>query len=332
MGVNVSNQMIDSTTSIVSNALNEVSTELNSSVSSYTASTQQMPIRIKTTKMVNSNLNFSQNADLKITTMLQNSNELSNDLTNKLEAKLKETLTNQLTQANEDLNLGQLNISNAQTSTKTYIEQNLSTVIKTGVNNSVSQYANGIQYMPVEIKDVLMENSSMNFSQSMLIKVLAKNISTNIVDNVIKSTLTADVQKKIQNKAEQLNKGIDLMGIFSVIAVVGGGVFLATASQIIDFCKENPDHENCKVSTYEQLGGYDQHYGGLTKEEKEETLYKKKLFLGCIVLLILIYLAYKYAKKWVADRYDISYLGHLKPETKSGFYVRPNIFYKQHII
>ena len=79
MGANVSNQMIESTTSIVSNAMTEISTTVNSSTSSYTVATQEMPVRIKGLRMTNSSITFNQKADLAVTTMLESSNELSND-------------------------------------------------------------------------------------------------------------------------------------------------------------------------------------------------------------------------------------------------------------
>lgn len=232
MGANVSNQMIDSTTSIVSNAMTEISTTINSSTSSYTAATQEMPVRIKGLRMTNSSITFNQKADLAVTTMLESSNELSNDLTNKLKATLKETMVNELTQANEGLNLGQLNISNSQQSTRTYIENNVENIIKTAINNSVSQTTDGRQYMPVDVENVIMKGSSIVFNQEMQIKAIAKNISTSIVKNVIKNSLTADVTKDLTNKTEQLNKGLDLFAIIGlIVVVVMGGGFMALKGQ-----------------------------------------------------------------------------------------------------
>lgn len=231
MGANVSNQMIESTTTMVSNAMTEISTTVNSSTSSYTAATQEMPVRIKGLRMTNSSITFNQKADLAVTTMLESSNELSNDLTNKLKATLKETMINELTQANEGLNLGQLNISNSQQSTSTYIDNNVENIITTAINNSVSQTTDGRQYMPVDVEDVIMQGSSIVFNQEMQIKAIAKNISTSIVKNVIKNSLTADVTKDLTNKTEQLNKGLDMFAIVGLIVVVViGGVGYKTVN------------------------------------------------------------------------------------------------------
>ena len=297
MGVNVSNQMIDSTTSMVSNALNEISADIKSSTSSYTIADQEMSIVFDGVTSTDSTFNFNQKMDLTVSTMLESSSDLSNDLSNKLESKLQETLSNELKQANEDLNLGQLNISNAQTSTNAYIEQNLSTIIKTGIDNSVKRDTNGRQYMPARFLDSTFKNSTVNVNQEMVMDLVAKNVSTNIVKNVIKNAIKGDVHKEVKQKADQLNAGIDIMAMFSVLIVIVGGVVFVSSSKTINAAKAASN--------------------------------KKKLALGCIVTLILIFVIFVFAKKWVASDYDTSYLGDLAPETKSGFCARPRMFYRR---
>jgi len=342
MGANVSNQMIESTTSMVSNAMTEISTTVNSSTSSYTAATQEMPVRIKGLRMTNSSITFNQKADLAVTTMLESSNELSNDLTNKLKATLKETLINDLTQANEGLNLGQLNISNAQQSTSTYIENNVENIIKTAVNNSVSQTTDGRQYMPVDVENVIMKGSSIVFNQEMQIKAIAKNISTNIVNNVIKNTLTADVTKELTNKTEQLNKGLNIFAIFGIIAVVivGGVGYKAVKGQTQEMKRliSKKDTNSVRGDDYPGVN----YYGGVlsdaeaaeaarkAKELAKEIASTKKLYaIGGVIALILIFAVWYYGKQWVAGKYDISYLGDLEPEGgRSGFYA-PSMVYSR---
>ena len=321
MGANVSNQMIESTTSIVSNAMTEIATTVNSSTSSYTVATQEMPVRIKGLRMTNSSITFNQKADLAVTTMLESSNELSNDLTNKLKATLKETMMNELTQANEGLNLGQLNISNSQQSTSTYIENNVENIIKTAIDNSVAQTTDGRQYMPVDVENVIMKGSSIVFNQEMQIKAIAKNVSTSIVQNVIKNALTADVTKDLTNKTEQLNKGLDIFAIFGLIAVViVGGVGYKT------------------VQGQKQKNQGDYYGGGSSDDEatrnpeelaKEIASTKKWYAIGCVIALILIFAVWYYGTQWVAVKYDISYLGDLEPEGgRSGFYA-PRMVYSR---
>ena len=368
MGANVSNQMIESTTSIVSNAMTEISTTVNSSTSSYTAATQEMPVYIKGLTMINSDITFNQTADIRVSTMLENSTKLSHDLANKLKATLKETMVNDLTQANEGLNLGQLNTSNSQQSTSTYIENNVENIIRSTINNEVTQNINGVQSMPVTLLDVTMKGSSITFNQEMQIEAIAKNVSTNIVKNVIKNVLTADVTKDLTNKTEQLNKGLDMFAIFGLIAVViiGGVGYKAVQGQAQEMKRQKfrggpgskrrgnisvpgmqrrGDTGNFNVrggdddySGGDYYGGDDDYSGGdddysggvlsdaeaarKTKELAKEIASTKKWYaIGCVIALILIFAVWYYGKQWVAGKYDISYLGDLKPEGgRSGFY------------
>ena len=70
MGANVSNQMIESTTSIVSNAMTAIATTFNSSTSSYTSATQVMPVWIRALCIANSTMSFNQTADILVSTKL----------------------------------------------------------------------------------------------------------------------------------------------------------------------------------------------------------------------------------------------------------------------
>jgi hypothetical protein len=390
MGANVSNQMIESTTSIVSNAMTEIATTVNSSTSSYTASTQEMPVRITGLRATNSSLTFNQKADIAVTTMLESSNELSNDLTNKLKATLKETMVNDLKQANEGLNLGQLNISNAEQRTRTYIENNVENIIKTSINNSVRGETVGKQYMPVDLENVILKGSSIVFNQEMQIKAIAKNVSTSIVTNVIKNALTSDVTKDLTNKTEQLNKGMDIFTIIAVLFVValGGIGYKAVqgkekemkmqmfrngqgskrrgnisgprgaqgpsrkysynekndlSESDIDAIRTRPRRGG--TGNFNVLGGDDDYsggdyYGGVlsdaeaaeaarkAKGKKKKLASTKKWYaIGGVIALILIFAVWYYGKQWVADKYDISYLGDLEPEGgRSGFYA-PSMVY-----
>jgi hypothetical protein len=360
MGANVSNQMIDSTTSIVSKALTDISTTVKSSNSSYTEAKQEMSVFIKGLTMINSDITFDQTADITVSTMLENSTKLSNDLANKLKATLKETMVNDLTQANEGLNLGQLNISNSQQRTRSYIENNVENIISSTINNEVTQYINGVQTMPVTLLDVTMKGSSIIFNQEMQIKAIAKNVSTNIVKNVIKNVLTADVTKELTNKTEQLNKGLDLLLILVIIVVViVGGIGYKTVQgqtkemKMWKFRSGRGSKRRGNISVpgmqrrggtgnFNVCGGDDDYsggdyYGGVlsdteatrkTKELAKEIASTKKWYaIGCVIALILIFAVWYYGKQWVAGKYDISYLGDLEPNGgRSGFYA-PSMVY-----
>lgn len=361
MGANVSNQMIESTTSIVSNAMTEISTTVNSGTSSYTTATQEMPIHIRGLTMTDSNMEWHQKADLAVTAMLNSSADLSNDLSNKLKATLKETMVNDLTQANEGLNLGQLNISNSQQRTRSYIENNLENIVNSTINNVVTEYIDGIQQMPITLDDVIMKGSSIVFNQEMQIESISKNISTSIVKNVIKNALTADVTKDLTNKTKQLNKGLDIFGIIAVVIVGGVGykIFRGQTQEMkmqkFRSGRGSKRRGNISVPGMQRRGGTGNfnvrggdddysggdYYGGVlsdaeatrkTKELAKEMASTKKWYaIGGVIALILIFAVWYYGKQWVAGKYDISYLGDLEPEGgRSGFYAPSMVYSRPH--
>jgi hypothetical protein len=246
-------------------------------------------------------------------------------------------MINELTQANEGLNLGQLNISNSKQRTSTYIENNVENIIKTAINNSVRGETVGRQYMPVDLENVILKGSSIVFNQEMQIKAIAKNVSTSIVKNVIKNALTADVTKDLTNKTEQLNKGLDMFAIFGLIAVVsiGGVGYKAVQGQ-----KKEMKMQKFGSRRGDYYGGDDDYSGGVLSDDeaaeearkteelaKEIASTKKWYAIGGIIALILIFAVWYYGKQWVAGKYDISYLGDLEPKGgRSGFCV-PSMVY-----
>jgi len=300
MGTNVSTQMIESTTNIVNESLTEISSEIENNASGQVSISQSMPIEIIGIEATSSSFEFNQTASASVTVILENSTEMNNDLANKLEAKLTETLSNELTQANEDLNLGQTNISAMQSSTSTFIKQNITNLIHTGIKNSVTVNSHGIQSMPITLKNSKFKDSQFKVTQSMQLEAVAKNISSAIVTNVVKNVLTADVKKEISNKAEQLNKGVDILAIVGILVICGCGVgafvmfkgissYEDTANKAIDAYKENTNKMDIKT------GGGNM---GL----------KIKISIGIIILIVLFLIFIKYKKDEIKNNYDISYL------------------------
>lgn len=303
MGTNVSTQMIESTTTIVNESLTQISSEIENNASGQLSVSQYMPIHIKGVEASTSTFEFNQTATASVTVILENSTEMNNDLANKIEAKLTETLTNELKQANEDLNLGQTNVSTMQSSTETYIKQNITNLIHTGIDNSVKVNAHGTQSMPIIIEDSKFKDSHIKVTQSMQIEAIAKNISSTIVTNVIKNALSASVKKDISNKAEQLNKGVDILAIVGILVICGCGVgafvifrgisaYKDTADKAIDAYKEN---SGTVIKTDVIKGGGD-------------TGLKIKISIGIIILIVLFLIFIKYKKDEIKKNYDISYL------------------------
>ena len=323
MGVNTSVQSIDSISSVTNNVMNEIATQINNNVSSYTRSNQVMNVSINNSNIACS-VNLTQQAQMSVSTMLQNSTKLSNDLASKLDAKIKEELSNKLTQTNEDLNLGQMNTGVLDTKSESYITQNLTTLIKTGITNSVTTDVQGTQYLNFSISNsniTCPPGGAINITQSMAIDQISKNISTNIVDNVVRNVVSSDLSKVIEQKAEQLNKGIDIFAMFTVfiiIAVFGlggfaylrtGGVFKAAEKGMSDITRETA--LKIHTTTFDPKTNA---YGG-TKEDDDaddddyDQDLKLKLALGCGIGIVGGYYGYYLPEKQkIKEKYDTSYL------------------------
>ena len=326
MGANISVQSIDSISSVTNNVMNEIATQIDNNVSSYTKSNQVMNVSINNSNIACS-VNLIQQAQMSISTLLENSSELSNDLASKLDAKIKEELSNTLKQTNEDLNLGQVNTASLNTKSTTYITQNLTTLIKTGITNSVTTDVQGNQYLNFNISNsniTCPPGGVINITQSMAIDQISKNISKNIVENVIKNVVSGGIDKVIEQKAEQLNKGIDVFAMFTVfiiIAVFGlggfaylrtGGVFKAAEKGMSDITRETA----LKIQTTNFDPGT-KAYGG-TKEDDDaddddyDQDLKLKLALGCGIGIVGGYYGYYLPEKQkIKEKYDISYLNNI---------------------
>ena len=307
MGVNTSVQSIDSISSVTNNVMNEIATQINNNVSSYTRSNQVMNVNINNSNIACS-VNLTQQAQMSVSTMLENSTKLSNDLASKLDAKIKEELLNKLKQTNEDLNLGQVNTGVLDSKSESYLTQNLTTLIKTGITNSVTTDVYGTQYLNFSISNsniTCPPGGAINITQSMAIDQISKNVATIIVDNVIKNVLSGGIDKVIDQKEEQLNKGIDVFAMFTVfiiIAVFGlggfaylrtGGVFKAAEKGMSDITRETV----LKMQTTNFDPGT-KAYGG-TKEDDDDydQDLKLKLALGCGIGIVGGYYGYYLPEK-----------------------------------
>lgn len=302
MGANVSNQTIDSVTIMVSDVMNQISTQIENNVTSYVESEQTLNVSIVNSN-INCSINVNQEASVTVSTMLENSTQLANDLTSQLETKIKEELENKLTQTNDGLNFGALNVSNAITSSTSYVTQNLHTLIEIGIKNSVSQNIRGEQVINFDVAGsniTCPKGGSITINQSMLIDSIAKNISTNVVNNTIKNTVKGDVGKVIKNESEQLNKGLDLNFLFGIIAIVvicGG----------IGYAKNRK--ELMKLGGDGVLGGINDVVHIISGGGKEEDDTKSNIFLAIIILCIMLYFGwYEPEKKKIKDEYDLSYI------------------------
>ena len=319
MGTNVSKQSIESLTSVVNKSLMKITTEIKNSNTTNQSSYQPMFIDLgKVRGCVN--ITATQRAEISANVLLENSSEIANKMTTELMNSIQKELTNTLKQTNEDLNLGQTNIGVLETNSKSYIENYLEHDITTGITNAIKTNQRGGQSMTFYARDIeCADGGSLVFNQDMVMKTVSKNISTNIVNNTIKAAVTNDIKEKIKQEVVQLNKGIDIFAIFTVIIIVicvvlGGFAYLRTGgiskalSKNID--KMNPDD----LGALGALGGpgvpgvpgVASFYGGdrRSRIKSKNSLLKMKLIATAAVCIGLFYEGYyKPEKEKIKDKY-----------------------------
>jgi hypothetical protein len=230
MGANTSEQLIDSTSDLVSEVMNKMSTTVETKTSTYTGSFQIMKVEFSNMKIVGCGILLEQHAAVNVSALLNNTTTLTTDLSTEIMSTIKEEMKNTIEQKNEKLNLGQVNVSRAITKGNTYLEQNLTNDISVGISNSLKQTTEGTQVIDFNMKDSEITCSPggiIKVSQKMIIDAIAKNIAKNIVDNGIENIVTGELEKAIKNKAKQLNKGIDIEFIVIVCVIIASCIGLS---------------------------------------------------------------------------------------------------------
>jgi hypothetical protein len=230
MGVNVSKQSNESISNIVNQTMTDISSEINNEVSTITKSYQIMRIKIKGLKTHGGDLNISQKASVSVTSMLENSNELSNVMANKMTTKIKKELEVQAELSNKKLNLGQVNTSIQDNLSVINVQNIIKTAVSTTINNKVQPSTFGGQNLEMESEEIDTGGGNYNLSQENLISVIAKNISNNIVTNVLKNVVDVDLEEKLKAKAKLLNDGVNInmfAGIIMIIVLIIGAGYLS---------------------------------------------------------------------------------------------------------
>lgn len=219
MGTNISHQTIDSTTAIVQNVMNQITTSITNEAILNAYTNQHAELDGSGGNFKRCPIKITQNASTTALAFGDVSNGLTSQLDNQLQAKLKEELSNTLEQLNKGINFGQTNIADVRTRTNTYIEQNLKNIINQSIKNTVSTTGKHDQFAKINLKGANCIDSSAGIDQESMMNLMAQNIANNIVENVVKNSAVADIEKKVEQKVSQINSGLDL-GIGLIIGFI----------------------------------------------------------------------------------------------------------------
>jgi sugar-specific transcriptional regulator TrmB len=316
MGTNISKQSIKSLTSVVNESLMKVTTEIKNENLTNQSSHQTMSINMNGIRGC-AGINATQEAEVTANVMAANSNEIATKMKADLMSSIKKEITNTLKQTNKDLNLLQTNIAVLDTESNSYIKNHLEFDIRTGITNTVSASQDGSQIMRFNIRNFeCLDGGTLTFTQSMTMKVVAENISKNIVNNTIKAAVTNEIKEKLKQDVEQLNAGIDIFAIFTVLIIVicvvlGGYVFLRTGG-VTRAVERNMDRMG--KSTADKIDKFNPDdlkdmmasvNGGGRRSRAYNKSLKMKLVATSAVCVGLFYQGYYVReKKKIKDKYD----------------------------
>ena len=219
MGANISTQNIESMTKQINKTLTDVSTTQSNTSQSTNSSKQSVFLDLSYSK--NCKAKISQISNSNLSAMSQFSSEISNEVANQLKNKLNEEIAQIVKQKNEGINFGQTNIANLKTISDTYVENNIQNIIKTQINNVISNTNSAEQEVVVYARNMECDSKdpSIIIDQKIVIEQISSNIANTLVKNAIKNVAENDVAKKITQTSDQTNAGLTFGGmIFLLIA------------------------------------------------------------------------------------------------------------------
>ena len=221
MGVNASNQIIESVSRTVNTSMTKITNDTRNQSIVDAHSNQRVVVDYTGARLTRCPTTIDQSSAVKAAAWADTNNTLSTQLSNDLTNKIKETITQSLDQVNSGLNIGQANVANAKTSTQTYAENNIQNIINNSISNVVKTNASNNQEVFFYARGMVCVDSPLVINQTSILDIMSKQIATNLVDNTIKNALSNDIAKDIEQKASQVNKGIDLtFGIGALIMIV----------------------------------------------------------------------------------------------------------------
>jgi hypothetical protein len=222
MGANISNQLAETVNKTVNSTVNNVSK--NTKASSTAVNSQINSININGRFSAGGSLVIGQNLTSKIQIITKLKAEHKTSLANDIKNKLKTQVAQIVDQANKDLNLGQVNVSNTVTRVINSIENSTTNNVSSNIESLSSSITTNSNTL--SIAGTFNIGKNINITQDSVIDALSKNISNAIVSDAISTSVTSDIATEIKQKATQKNSGINLNflgAIAGIVAVVGGG-------------------------------------------------------------------------------------------------------------
>lgn len=225
MGTNFSQQIAESLSSTINEAITEVVQSYDNTTTLSSHSNQTVDVDLSDAYLGKGcTFTVDQQASQFLSALAQSDQTVLNDLSNKLETTVKKQLEQTLTQANEGLNLLQTNVANVRTFSNTQLSSVIRNSLITSIKNTVKSESGSDQMIRFYAPRLQCEGATVTLGQTTVITALAQNFSKSVVSNIIKNEAVVDLAEEITQKVSQINKGLDFGLILIVILLVVLGV------------------------------------------------------------------------------------------------------------
>jgi len=223
MGSNASTQSNIVNSNTVNESITKVVSDVTNSISA--SSTAYQNINIKSDGLVlMGDFKVRQISDVGLKALLNSDVKVMSDISNQLTTKIKNDLDSKMKQANEQLNIGQVNVGVINTALNTNIKTLVDQSIKTSISNMVSSVSASNQVQTISFNNDTI-HGNVDLSQEGIVKNISENISKTLETKIAKTISDSDASNSIKNAVEQFNKGIDVFAIAGMV-VIGIGLVL----------------------------------------------------------------------------------------------------------
>ena len=224
MGSNASTQSNIVNSNTVNESITKVVSDVTNSISASSKSYQNIDIKTNGLVVIG-DFRVRQIADVGLKALLNSDIKVMSDISNQLTTKIKNDLDSKMKQANEQLNIGQVNVGVINTALNTNIKTLVDQSIKTSISNMVSSVSASNQVQTISFDPGTIIHGNVDLSQEGIVKNISENISKTLETTIAKTISDSDTSNSIKNAVEQFNKGIDVFAIAGMV-VIGIGLVL----------------------------------------------------------------------------------------------------------
>jgi hypothetical protein len=219
MGANVSSESTDKLNKSVNKTINDFSTTIENSVSGKAISVQKMNVYFDGVEC--DELNINQISSVKLSIINQNQSALATAIKDTFKNNISDLTKSVTEQSNEDLSLGQANVSDKTTKIQSIIENDVHNIVSNTLKNSFETTSSSDQTLSIPLRNTRVKGKC-TFTQSSIVENISQNIVKNVLDNIAEKLSDNTIKGESDNKNSQKNAGIDVMSPFKMLAIFGG--------------------------------------------------------------------------------------------------------------